>query len=151
MPDHTSVYLRAVGTYQNNEHGEYTLQTESLHIDQLATFFDESAKSTSPEELLLSAAAGCYLITLKTLLINREIAFSSIELNSEALIVNDGGSRFDSIVHRPIILLEQSADEAEVRVLAAHAEHTCMVSCALRGNVTVCVEPTVLIQAAHSS
>ena len=151
MPDHTSVYLRAVGTYQNIEHGSYSLQTKSLHIDHLATMLDDSTQSTSPEELLLSAAAGCYLITLKTLLVNREVAFTSIELNSEGHVINDGGLRFDSIVHRPAILLEHPADEAELRVLAAHAEHTCMVSCAIRGNVAVSVEPTILVQTAYSS
>lgn len=149
MPEPVSVSLRAVGGCNTGASDSCHMQTESLKIQQLATLYDSTEASTSPEELLLSAAAGCYLITLKTLLENRQIPVVSIELTSEALIHNDGGLRFDSIVHRPTLICEQLVDEAKLRKLAAHAEHACMVSCALRGNVAMSVEPTILIRAAH--
>ncbi|QSO54409.1 OsmC family protein [Alicyclobacillus curvatus] len=144
-----SVTLRAVGSWQSSTPDNCKMQTDSIKIEQLATLFDNTAQATSPEEMLLSAAASCYLLTLRTLLSNRNISVASIELHTEARVINDGGLRFDSIVHRPTMVLERLEDEVRLRRLAAHAEHACMVSCALRGNVTVSVEPTILVQAAN--
>ncbi len=149
MSGSVSVTLRAVGSWQSSQPDNCKMQTDSMKIEQLATLFDDTPQATSPEEMLLSAAASCYLITLRTLLKNRNIAVSSIEVHSEARVINDGGLRFDAIVHRPTMVLEHLEDEIRLRRLAAHAEHACMVSCALRGNVTVSVEPTILVRAAN--
>ncbi|MCL6515676.1 OsmC family protein [Alicyclobacillus sp.] len=107
---------------------------------------------TNPEELLLGAAAGCYLITLGKLLRNRRIPFDEIRLESRGFVENDRGLRFDRIEHRPLVLLHpDAAGQADhVRILCEHAEHACMVSSALRGNVEVRVEPRVEIRAASS-
>jgi peroxiredoxin-like protein len=102
---------------------------------------------TNPEELLLSAAYGCYLITLAILLTNRKIPFTRIELESEGFVINDKGLQYDRIEHRPTIYVDQPVDEEYIVALAKHAEHACMVSSALRGNVVVNVEPRVLVQA----
>ncbi|MCL6594458.1 MAG: OsmC family protein, partial [Alicyclobacillus sp.] len=104
---------------------------------------------TNPEALLLAAANGCYLITLSKLLHNRGIPFLRIEVTSEGRVEHDGGLRFDEIVHRPTVVVEHADDEARILVLAEHAEHACMVSSALRGNVKVRVEPQVRVQAAQ--
>lgn len=105
---------------------------------------------TNPEELLLAAAAGCYLITLRTILTNRGVSYSQIELNSRGFVENDHGLRFDRIEHHPLIVLESSADEDKVKQLAMHAVHACMVSSALRGNVNLTVIPKVCIEATTS-
>lgn len=102
---------------------------------------------TNPEELLLSAAASCYLITLCTLLTNRGIRYTEIQLTSEGYVEDDHGLRFDRIEHRPTILVDSEPEEGEVKKLALHAEHACMISSALRGNVVVTVEPEVRVQA----
>lgn len=101
---------------------------------------------TSPEELLLGAAYGCYLITLSIILTNRKIPFTKIELESQGYVVNDKGLRFDRIEHHPTIFVDQAVDEAQVMSYAEHAEHACMVSSAIRGNVEVTVHPRVLVQ-----
>jgi peroxiredoxin-like protein len=102
---------------------------------------------TNPEQLLLSAAASCYLITLAILLTNRNIPYQRIELETEGLVENDSGLRLDRIEHRPVVFIEQGQDEASILTLAEHAELTCMVSCALRGNVKIKVRPRVVCQA----
>ncbi|MCL6598295.1 MAG: OsmC family protein [Alicyclobacillus macrosporangiidus] len=105
---------------------------------------------TNPEELLLASAAGCYLITLGKLLRNRRIPFSEIHLESRGFVENDRGLRFDRIEHRPVVLVDDPADEEHIRILCEHAEHACMVSSALRGNVAVQVVPEVRVQTAPS-
>ncbi|GGJ12378.1 hypothetical protein GCM10010885_22190 [Alicyclobacillus cellulosilyticus] len=104
---------------------------------------------TNPEELLLSAAAGCYLITLSAILSNRRIPFARIDLESVGYVENDRGLRFDRIEHRPTIVLDRPYDEEQLITLAEHAEHACMVSSAVRGNVAVHVSPRVIVEAAR--
>jgi peroxiredoxin-like protein len=101
---------------------------------------------TNPEEMLLGAASGCYLITLGAILQKRKVSYTKIELTSEAFIEVDGGLRIDRLEHRPTIYLDEAVEEGRVETLAEHAEHACMVSSALRGNVKVTVVPRVLIQ-----
>jgi peroxiredoxin-like protein len=106
---------------------------------------------TCPEELLLGAAAGCYLITLSTLLANRHVPVVRIDLESRGFVEDDRGLRFDRIEHHPTIILESPVDEHYIITLAEHAEHACMVSSALRGNVQVKVYPSVEIQTKSGS
>lgn len=101
---------------------------------------------TNPEELLLAAAAGCYLITLRTILQNRGIQYTQIEMSSRGFVESDHGLRFDRIEHHPLIVLESAEDEAQVKKYAMHAVHACMVSAAIRGNVAITVEPQVKVQ-----
>lgn len=106
---------------------------------------------TSPEEMLLASAAGCYLITLATLLRNRDISYAKIQLESEGFVEDEVGLRYDRIDHRPTIYFEGVVDEDEIVRLANHAEHACMVSSALRGNVAVTVHPTIVSSTIHST
>jgi len=102
---------------------------------------------TNPEELLIGAAAGCYLITLSALLTNRKIPYQRLDLKTTVDILRDGGMRVDKIEHRPTITVDDLSMEEEIMRLALHAEHTCMVSSALRGNVKMQVLPKVQMQA----
>jgi peroxiredoxin-like protein len=137
-------------------HGEWTGDRQgvgTLEGTGLSTKFSVPSNlggpgvGTNPEELLLSAAYGCYLITLTILLANRKVPFTRIELESEGTVINDKGLQFDRIEHRPTIYVDQPVDEEYIVTLAQHAEHACMVSTALRGNVEVTVQPRVLVQA----
>lgn len=108
---------------------------------------------TNPEELLLAAASGCYIITLAALLTNRKVPFTSIELTSEIIVENDKGLRVESITHRPVITIDYAHADAtgsiDVKLIegfALHAEHACMISSALRGNVLFSVEPMIQIK-----
>ncbi|MBX5435641.1 MAG: OsmC family protein [Alicyclobacillaceae bacterium] len=103
---------------------------------------------TNPEELLVSAAAGCYLITLCTLLTNRQIPFIRIELTSHGYFEFDRGLRFDRMEHHPVLVFDHPVDDERIIALAEHAEHACMVSSALRGNVSVTVHPQIRVQSA---
>lgn len=102
-------------------------------------------KGTNPEELLISSAMTCYLITLAAILDKRKIPVHSITLQSEGkLTVEEGNLGFRAIIHRPLVrLMEQSEEIIQNATHAAHrAEQVCMISKALRGNVEITVEPS---------
>ncbi len=105
----------------------------------------------NPEELLLGAASGCYVITLAIILSNRKVPYTRLELESEGFVVDDGGLRFDRIEHRPTIYVDQPVDHEKISLYAEQAEHACMVSSALRGNVQVTVHPQVLMEPARTT
>ncbi|NOV04166.1 OsmC family protein [Paenibacillus planticolens] len=99
---------------------------------------------TNPEEMLLGAAATCYLITLGMLLKRQGIA--SLELKSEIYVENFPAMKVNRIIHRPQILAAASTPPEQLDKIskAAHrAEQTCMISKALKGNVEVTVEPVI--------
>lgn len=104
---------------------------------------------TNPEELLLGAASTCYLITLSAILERRELPVADLALTSEGTVSTEGGVHFQKIVHRPRIRLSSGATPEQresARQAAEQAEHACMISKAVRGNVTVSVEPEVLVE-----
>lgn len=101
---------------------------------------------TNPEELLIGAAMNCYIITLAAILQRRGFTVKSLTLQSEGLVVVEGGKQsFQKIIHRPHLLIA-GADEEQVKQaeLATHrAEQACMISKALQGNVEIRVEPSI--------
>jgi peroxiredoxin-like protein len=135
------------GTWQGGRHGKGTIQTEGLTAQvSIPGSMQGPGIGTNPDELLLAAAANCYMITLASILENRRIQVSSFQLHSEAVIVLEGSRlSYQSIVHRPFLVLE--GESSEQRDLAEQctyrAEKACMISQALRGNVEVTVEPRV--------
>jgi peroxiredoxin-like protein len=101
---------------------------------------------TNPEEMLLGAAATCYLITLGMLLKRQGI--TTIELNSEIFVQSNPTMKVDKIIHRPRIStpIHSSQEQLDKISKAAYrAEQTCMISKALKGNVEVTVEPEICL------
>jgi peroxiredoxin-like protein len=102
---------------------------------------------TNPDELLLAAAANCYLITLASILENRKLPVRMLSLRSEGVVERDGGRlTYKRIVHRPLIELDAAAaDEAleTAQMAAERAEKACMISQAVRGNVELAVEAEI--------
>ncbi|MDQ0877918.1 peroxiredoxin-like protein [Paenibacillus sp. V4I3] len=101
---------------------------------------------TNPEEMLLGAAATCYLITLSMLL--KRLGIASIELNSEIFVHSSPAMKVDKIIHRPRICIPAHTSQEitdKISKAAYRAEQTCMISKALKGNVEVIVEPDILL------
>ncbi|HJV47158.1 MAG TPA: OsmC family protein [Bacillota bacterium] len=104
---------------------------------------------TNPEEMLLGAASTCYMITLASVLENRKLPVTSLTLITDGLLSSEGGLHFVSITHKPSITLSLGVNEEQIemsRKAAERAEQACMISKALRGNVTVHVEPQILVE-----
>lgn len=95
---------------------------------------------TNPDEMLLGAAATCYLITLATLLENSKIQVASLSMQAVGVVdVTNGVFTYEKIIHKPHIVLKNTTEREQKRIhrLAEKAEQTCMISKALKGNVEI--------------
>ncbi|WP_042201235.1 OsmC family protein [Paenibacillus camerounensis] len=104
---------------------------------------------TNPDEMLLGAAATCYLITLAAMLERSEITPESLTLESEATVdVTNNVFTYERITHKPTIVLRADVSEAELKKaerLAHMAEKSCMISRAVAGNVTIETVPSIVM------
>jgi peroxiredoxin-like protein len=101
---------------------------------------------TNPEELVLGAAASCYLITLASQLERRGLAHAGIEVVSEALVTRRERLELTQIVHEVTINAGDgttTSDRAAMHEMAISAEQSCMISRALSGNVRTVVRAVV--------
>jgi len=102
---------------------------------------------TNPDEMLLGAASTCYIITLAAMLERANIAPQELTLQSEAIVdVTNNIFTYERIVHKPQIILGNDATDADLskaELLAHKAEHSCMISRALKGNVSLETQPLI--------
>ena len=108
---------------------------------------DGPGVGTNPDEMLLGAAATCYIITLAAMLERSHIPKVSLTMESEGIVdVTNGVFTYDAIIHRPKLLLPADLSDRDVEKaqrLAEKAEGSCMITRALAGNVKVSLEAVV--------
>ncbi|MFC4410144.1 OsmC family protein [Chungangia koreensis] len=108
---------------------------------------DGPGVGTNPDEMLLGAAATCYIITLAAMMERSGLEKKSLSMESEAIVeVKDGVFTYKKIIHRPTIELKEGASERErslAKRLAEKAESSCMISRAIAGNVELELEATI--------
>lgn len=108
---------------------------------------DGPGVGTNPDEMLLGAAATCYIITLAAMLERSHIAKVSLTMESEGIVdVTNGVFTYDAIIHRPKLLLPSDLSDRDLEKaqrLAEKAEGSCMITRALAGNVKVSLEAVV--------
>ncbi|SFA97469.1 peroxiredoxin, SACOL1771 subfamily [Lentibacillus halodurans] len=94
---------------------------------------------TNPDEMLLGAAATCYLITLAAMIERTELPLKEMALESEGVVdVTNGVITYKKIIHKPYVALKNGADEKDyqkLHKLVEKAESSCMISRAVKGNV----------------
>ncbi|WP_309088512.1 OsmC family protein [Domibacillus sp.] len=102
---------------------------------------------TNPDEMLLGAAATCYIITLAAMMERSRLEKSSLTMTSEGVVdVTNGVITYERIIHKPQIVLPVDATEADVQKahrLAEKAESSCMISRAVKGNVEIELKASV--------
>jgi peroxiredoxin-like protein len=102
---------------------------------------------TNPDEMLLGAAATCYIITLAAMMERSQLDKVSLTMTSVGIVdVTNGTITYKKIIHRPDIVLKSSVTDGDFKLadkLANKAEKACMISRALQGNVTIDVYPTI--------
>ncbi|MGN7408966.1 OsmC family protein [Sporosarcina sp. SAFN-010] len=102
---------------------------------------------TNPDEMLLGAAATCYIITLAAMIERAHLPLENMSLESIGFVdVTMGVFTYKKIIHKPTVSLKQEAsatDFEKLNVLIVEAERNCMISKAIKGNVDVEVEPIV--------
>ncbi|TWD95674.1 peroxiredoxin-like protein [Neobacillus bataviensis] len=108
---------------------------------------DGPGVGTNPDEMLLGAAATCYIITLAAMLERSGLEKESLTMDSEAIVdVTGGVFTYKKIIHRPLVVLKSNAgtkDLSLAKKLAQKAETSCMISRAIQGNVEMELEALV--------
>ena len=97
--------------------------------------------TTSPEQLLAAAEAGCYAMTLALALTRRGTPAERLEVSAGCELDRDDGAS-DHEYRISAVTLEvrgrvPGLDEDAFAELARHADEQCPISAALRGNVEV--------------
>ncbi|MDS9473055.1 OsmC family protein [Sporosarcina pasteurii] len=96
---------------------------------------------TNPDEMLLGAAATCYIITLAAMMERSKLEKDQLEMESVGVVdVTNGVITYKKIIHKPHIILKLGATDKEIALaqrLAEKAENSCMISRAIQGNVSV--------------
>lgn len=125
-----------------------TIETEHLHTKiSIPPEMNGPGVGTNPDEMLLGAAATCYIITLAAMLERSGIQKDVLTMNSEGVVEsNKGIITYQKIIHRPhlVILFEKDFDAAQK--LAEKAENSCMISRALKGNVVIELEAKIEVK-----
>jgi len=86
----------------------------------------------SPEHLLLSAVATCFLFTLRSVARASKVEFTSLELAAEGTVDRkDGVTCFTEIVLRPRLTLAAGADRERALRILEKSEKACLVSASL--------------------
>ncbi|MCM3570183.1 OsmC family protein [Neobacillus mesonae] len=102
---------------------------------------DGPGAGTNPDEMLLGAAATCYIITLAAMMERSNLEKESLTMESDAVVdVTNGVFTYKKITHRPHIILKANAAEKDIKMaqrLAKKAETSCMISRAVQGNVEI--------------
>ena len=129
-----------------NDIGE--IHTKNLNTKiSIPEEMDGPGIGTNPDEMLLGAAATCYIITLAAMLERSHLEKQSLSLESEGIVdVTNGIFTYKKIIHRPSIILNDDASEADIKLaqkLAQKAESSCMISRAIKGNVELQLEMLV--------
>lgn len=102
---------------------------------------------TNPDEMLLGAAATCYLITLAAMIERSDLPLKEMSLMSDGIVdVTNGVITYKKIIHKPFVSLMDQAtsdDYSKLEKLINKAEKSCMISRALKGNVEIELEPHI--------
>lgn len=102
---------------------------------------------TNPDEMLVSAASSCYIISLAATLERAKFTDISIEQQSiGTACLNNGKFSMPKIVHHPQIQIpsDQIAQlEKRLPKLITIADNNCMISNAVRNNVDIKIYPII--------
>jgi peroxiredoxin-like protein len=114
----------------------------------IPTEMDGPGVGTNPDEMLLGAAATCYVITLAAMIERAHLPLKEMSLESEGIVdVTNGVFTYKKIIHKPTVALKEGATEKEyelLKKLVHKAEKSCMISRALEGNVELELEENIL-------
>jgi peroxiredoxin-like protein len=144
MAQHTFHYE---GSWNGGRSGKGQIKVGNLSsVISTPASINGLGEGTNPDEMLVGAAASCYMMTLAFALERRGVPVEELTVASTGTASDEGGLHFETIVHHPHIVLPAEADDQQiekVHELVKFAESRCMVSKAVKGNVEVKVEATV--------
>ncbi|ANF95885.1 OsmC family protein [Paenibacillus bovis] len=136
--------------WKGGRNSEGTISTGNLNtVISIPQPMGGPGTGTNPDEMLLGAAATCYIITLAAMLERSDIAVDRLTMRSEGHVdVTNNIFTYKEIIHRPQIILAADASERQQEkalMLAHKAEQSCMISRAVAGNVQLSTVPDIQI------
>lgn len=141
--------------WEGGRNGQGSIRSGALESEvSVPVAMDGPGVGTNPDEMLLGAAATCYMISLAAMLERSGIQMERLSVSSTAVVETEGGVfTYRSITHRPLLVLPAGSDpRAAERTerIALKAEQSCMITRALEGNVRVVALPVVRISGEES-
>ena len=146
MAEH-EFHLRASWPGLRNDVGSIEMKNLKTKVS-IPPEMDGPGIGTNPDEMLLGAAATCYIITLAAMMERSNLKKSDLQMESLGIVdVTNGVITYKKIIHKPTIMLAENASEKDfmlAKTLVEKAESSCMISRALQGNVEVQVKELIL-------
>jgi peroxiredoxin-like protein len=100
----------------------------------------------TPEHFLAAAAASCFVTTFRAIADISKFEIAALEVSAEGIVEKgEGGFQFTRITLRPLLTVLRETDQERGVRLLEKAEHSCLVSRSLKGQVTM--EPRVQVAA----
>lgn len=113
----------------------------------IPTEMDGPGIGTNPDEMLLGAAATCYVITLAAMIERAKLPLKEMSHDAEGIVdVTNGVFTYKKIIHKPTVVLTDAATEKDyslLKSLVKKAETSCMISRAIKGNVELALQPNL--------
>jgi peroxiredoxin-like protein len=139
MAEHV-FHLKAHWPGGRNDTGK--IETKNLQTKvSIPPEMDGPGIGTNPDEMLLGAAATCYIITFAAMIERSKIEKIDLTMDSEGIVdVTNGVITYKKIIHRPVVTIKKDTPKnisTMLQKLAIKAENSCMISRALKGNVEV--------------
>lgn len=127
----------ATAHWQGNlKEGKGTLSTQSGILDKtnysFKTRFEEGEKGTNPEELLASAHAGCFTMSVASILDKKGL--TPDKLDTKATITLEGLAITE--IHLSITGTVKNMDAEAFALVVKEAEQNCIISKALKVAIT---------------
>ena len=120
----------------NLKEGKGTLSTQSSILDKtnysFKTRFEEGEKGTNPEELLAAAHAGCFTMSVASMLDKKGLIAGSLE--TKATLTLEGLSI--TAIHLSIKGTVKGIRADELEAMVKDAEKNCIISKALKVAIT---------------
>lgn len=105
-----------------------------------------NGQGTNPDELLVSAASSCYIISLAAVL--ERSGFENINITQQSIgraVFENSKFKMESINHYPQInVTDPEQLKSKLPKLLKIADSNCMISNSIRGNVEINIQPTIL-------
>lgn len=144
---------RVRGSWTGDLHGRGTIQNEkgtfTTDFAVPTSFGGPGGARTNPEEIFLSSACACYLVTLAMIAEKMRLPVKNLTCTAEGKITSDqhDGHHFREIILYPHFELEGDVDKHDEAIARAVqlAEQRCIISRAVKGSVKYEVKHTVAV------
>ncbi|MFC7391814.1 OsmC family protein [Scopulibacillus cellulosilyticus] len=133
------------GEWKGGRAGKGHIRTEGIdNTVSIGAEMNGPGQGTNPDELLISAVATCYMMTLGIALDRQGLPYEKITVTSKGIVSDEGGLHFKEIIHYPATIIEKGTPrDTKEKILKAmeQAEKDCMIAKALKGNVQIYINP----------